>query len=157
MRMCESSECLIFFSTSWAALQLLRSFLQPLFFFFAVSNVCLCARACAFVCVGRGVGCDLCLWFLVFWRARGRSSCSFQGTVKRNVDSHFIHANVDTDVLVTEEPPMGSTRKPHELYTVIEHFCNGRRRLELFGETHNIRPGWCVRVWACAHAWSCTL
>eukprot|EP00668_Euglena_longa_P015142 GGOE01019193.1.p1 GENE.GGOE01019193.1~~GGOE01019193.1.p1 ORF type:complete len:580 (+),score=160.71 GGOE01019193.1:47-1786(+) len=65
-----------------------------------------------------------------------------KGTVKRNVDSHFIHANIDTDVIVTEEPEYGSTRKPHELYTVIEHFCNGRRRLELFGETHNVRPGW---------------
>jgi len=65
-----------------------------------------------------------------------------RGTVKRNVDSHFIHANIDTDVIVTEEPEYGSTRKPHELYTVIEHFCNGRRRVELFGESHNVRPGW---------------
>ena len=24
----------------------------------------------------------------------------------------------------------------------LQHFCQGRRRLELFGEDHNIRPGW---------------
>jgi len=34
------------------------------------------------------------------------------------------------------------TAKPEELYHIIEHFCLGRRRLELFGEDHNIRPGW---------------
>lgn len=43
---------------------------------------------------------------------------------------------------VGEEPPYGSTEKPAELYSIIEHFCNGRRRLELFGEEHNARPGW---------------
>ena len=25
---------------------------------------------------------------------------------------------------------------------MIEHFVLGRRRLELFGEDHNVRPGW---------------
>jgi len=53
-----------------------------------------------------------------------------------------IHANVDTDVIISEEPELGSLRKPEELYHIIEHFCLGRRRLELFGEDHNIRPGW---------------
>lgn len=28
------------------------------------------------------------------------------------------------------------------MYRIIEHFALGRRRLELFGEDHNIRPGW---------------
>ena len=100
-----------------------------------------------------------------------------KGSVKRGQDGHFIHANCDTDIIVAEEPPLGSTAKPEELYQVIERFCNGRRcvldqetcrsgyllisvgmkpgktfalalmhhpcrRLELFGEEHNIRPGW---------------
>lgn len=65
-----------------------------------------------------------------------------RGTVRRNTDSHVIHANCDTDVIVSEEPELGSTRKPEELYQVIERFCLGRRRLELFGEDHNIREGW---------------
>lgn len=28
------------------------------------------------------------------------------------------------------------------MYRIIEHFALGRRRLELFGEDHNIRQGW---------------
>lgn len=28
------------------------------------------------------------------------------------------------------------------MYRIIEHFALGRRRLELFGEDHNIRSGW---------------
>lgn len=36
----------------------------------------------------------------------------------------------------------GSTAKPEDMYRIIEHFCLGRRRLELFGEDHNIRSGW---------------
>ena len=38
--------------------------------------------------------------------------------------------------------PYGATDKPSELYAIIEHFANGRRRLELFGEDTNIRRGW---------------
>lgn len=36
----------------------------------------------------------------------------------------------------------GSTKKPDDMYKIIEHFALGRRRLELFGEDHNIRSGW---------------
>jgi N6-adenosine-specific RNA methylase IME4 len=36
----------------------------------------------------------------------------------------------------------GSTKKPDDMYRIIEHFALGKRRLELFGEDHNIRPGW---------------
>ena len=65
-----------------------------------------------------------------------------KGAIKRGIDSHFIHANIDTDVIVEEEPPQGSTEKPVELYRVIERFCMGRKRIELFGEDRNKRPGW---------------
>ncbi|WIA36475.1 hypothetical protein OEZ86_007775 [Tetradesmus obliquus] len=65
-----------------------------------------------------------------------------RGSVKRGLDGHLIHTNVDTDVIVSEEPPLGSTEKPEELYDIIERFCAGRRRLELFGEDRNIRQGW---------------
>ena len=50
-----------------------------------------------------------------------------KGSVKRGQDGHFIHANCDTDIIVGEEPPLGSTAKPEELYQIIERFCNGRR------------------------------
>ncbi|KAJ4804662.1 N6-adenosine-methyltransferase subunit METTL14 [Rhynchospora pubera] len=36
----------------------------------------------------------------------------------------------------------GSTKKPEHMYQIIEHFALGKRRLELFGEDHNIRPSW---------------
>lgn len=65
-----------------------------------------------------------------------------KGTVRRSSDGHVIHANIDTDIIVSEEPPLGSTEKPEEMYHLIEHFALGRRRLELFGEDHNVRPGW---------------
>lgn len=65
-----------------------------------------------------------------------------KGTVRRSQDGHIIHANVDTDIIVSEEFKYGSDRKPDELYHMIEHFALGRRRLELFGEDHNVRPGW---------------
>eukprot|EP00128_Syssomonas_multiformis_P006155 Colp12_sorted_trinity150504_noHs@7500 len=65
-----------------------------------------------------------------------------KGTVRRSTDGHIIHANVDTDVIITEEPPYGSTEKPVELYSIIERFSLGRRRLCLFGKDTDIRPGW---------------
>lgn len=34
------------------------------------------------------------------------------------------------------------TRKPPETYTLIENFCLGLRRLEVFGRRHSLRPGW---------------
>ncbi|KAJ6791576.1 methyltransferase-like protein 1 [Iris pallida] len=65
-----------------------------------------------------------------------------KGTVRRSTDGHIIHANIDTDIIIAEEPTDGSTKKPDDMYRIIEHFALGRRRLELFGEDHNIRSGW---------------
>ncbi|KAH3745173.1 N6-adenosine-methyltransferase non-catalytic subunit [Pelomyxa schiedti] len=79
---------------------------------------------------------------MVFQCTKEHCLMGIKGTVRRNRDGHIIHSNIDTDVIVSEEPPPGSLQKPEELYTIIEHFCNGRRRLELFGDVHNIRRGW---------------
>ena len=65
-----------------------------------------------------------------------------KGTVRRGQDSHFIHANIDTDIVVSEDPEFGSTEKPKELYDIIERFCLGRRRIELFGGDNSVRQGW---------------
>jgi len=65
-----------------------------------------------------------------------------KGTLKRSEDTHFIHANCDTDLIMEEEREFGSTRKPTEIYETVEHFCLGRRRLELFGLDRNMRDGW---------------
>ncbi|XP_065826406.1 N6-adenosine-methyltransferase non-catalytic subunit-like [Oscarella lobularis] len=65
-----------------------------------------------------------------------------KGTVRRSVDTDFIHSNVDIDLVITEDFPIGSTEKPTELFNIMEHFCLGRRRLHLFGDDAAIRPGW---------------
>jgi mRNA (2'-O-methyladenosine-N6-)-methyltransferase len=49
----------------------------------------------------------------------------------------------DSDVIVAEVRE--TSRKPDELYELIDRLTAGdakRRRLELFGRRHNIRPGW---------------
>jgi len=51
-----------------------------------------------------------------------------KGTVRRTTDGHLIHANIDTDIIISEEPPTGSTKKPEELYQVIERFAQGGHR-----------------------------
>jgi N6-adenosine-specific RNA methylase IME4 len=43
--------------------------------------------------------------------------------------------------VVGEEAEYGSTAKPDGIYDIIEHFCNGMRRLELFGTDRNLRRG----------------
>ena len=48
-----------------------------------------------------------------------------KGTVRRTTDGHLIHANIDTDIIISEEPPTGSIKKPEELYQVIERFAQG--------------------------------
>ncbi|KAA8539940.1 hypothetical protein F0562_026632 [Nyssa sinensis] len=78
----------------------------------------------------------------LFQRSKEHCLMGIKGTVRRSTDGHIIHANIDTDVIIAEEPPYGSTAKPEDMYRIIEHFCLGRRRLELFGEDHNIRSGW---------------
>ncbi|XP_057952224.1 N6-adenosine-methyltransferase non-catalytic subunit MTB [Malania oleifera] len=78
----------------------------------------------------------------LFQHSKEHCLMGIKGTVRRSTDGHIIHANIDTDVIIAEEPPYGSTAKPEDMYRIIEHFSLGRRRLELFGEDHNIRSGW---------------
>lgn len=49
----------------------------------------------------------------------------------------------DTDVIIWEGDPCDPTRKPPEMYTLIENFCLGIRRLEVFGRaSSSLRRGW---------------
>ena len=65
------------------------------------------------------------------------------GNLRRDRDGHIMHANIDVDVIVSEAPRDPSdASKPRETYEVIENFCQGRRRLELFGTDANRRAGW---------------
>lgn len=78
----------------------------------------------------------------ILQRTKEHCLLGVKGTLKRSVDTHFIHANCDTDLIMQEEMEFGSTFKPKELYETAEHFCLGRRRLELFGLDRNMRDGW---------------
>ncbi|KMZ63309.1 hypothetical protein ZOSMA_418G00030 [Zostera marina] len=78
----------------------------------------------------------------LFQHSKEHCLMGIKGTVRRSTDGHIIHANIDTDIIIAEEPPYGSTTKPEDIYRIIEHFSLGRRRLELFGAEHNIRSGW---------------
>ena len=84
-----------------------------------------------------------------------------KGTVRRSTDGDFIHANVDIDLIIDEEPvvseiqfinfciygspknqnfgQVGSLDKPVEMFHIAEHFCLGRRRLHVFGRDSCIR------------------
>ena len=69
---------------------------------------------------------------------------SSHAPAQRCVDSSLLWANrgIDTDVIVAEVRE--TSRKPEEIYSLIERIAPGRdkRRLELFGRKHNTRPGW---------------
>jgi N6-adenosine-specific RNA methylase IME4 len=62
--------------------------------------------------------------------------------VRKASDHSFIHPNIDTDVIVSEEPEFADTEKPDEIYKIVERFCLGRKRIDLFGKKP--RPGWLV-------------
>jgi len=78
----------------------------------------------------------------IFQRTKEHCLMGIKGTVRRSTDGDFIHANVDIDLIITEEPEYGCIDKPEEIFHIIEHFCLGRRRLHLFGRDSTIRPGW---------------
>lgn len=70
-----------------------------------------------------------------------------KGTVRRSTDGDFIHANVDIDLIISEEPEYGSLEKPVEIFHIIEHFCLGRRRY-LFDEIkiYNSNGNMCTHI-----------
>ncbi|CAG5132508.1 unnamed protein product [Candidula unifasciata] len=78
----------------------------------------------------------------IFQRTKEHCLMGIRGTVKRSTDGDFIHANVDIDLIIEEQPEYGTKDKPVEIFHIIEHFCLGRRRLHLFGRDSTIRPGW---------------
>lgn len=57
----------------------------------------------------------------------------------------WFNKGLDTQVLLAEVRQ--TSRKPDELYSMIERIVGGRargRKVELFGRTHNLRSGWCA-------------
>ncbi|RDX53204.1 MT-A70-domain-containing protein [Lentinus brumalis] len=67
--------------------------------------------------------------------------------VKTVTDEHgnlkfpsWVNRGLDTDVIVSEVRE--TSRKPDEVYGLIERMCPGGRKIEIFGRRHNTRPGW---------------
>ncbi|KAH9894329.1 MT-A70-domain-containing protein [Cubamyces lactineus] len=67
--------------------------------------------------------------------------------VKTVTDEHgnlkfpkWVNRGLDTDVIVSEVRE--TSRKPEEVYGMIERMCPGGRKIEIFGRKHNTRPGW---------------
>lgn len=51
-----------------------------------------------------------------------------------------VNRNVDCDVIVSKVRE--TSRKPDEIYSMIERMCPGGRKCELFARPHNRWPGW---------------
>ena len=51
-----------------------------------------------------------------------------------------MNRGIDTDVIVAEV--RATSRKPDEIYGVIERLSPGTRKIELFGRQHNCQPNW---------------
>ena len=51
-----------------------------------------------------------------------------------------INRYIDCDVLVSEVRE--TSRKPDEIYKIIDRIFPGGKNLELFGRPHNCRNGW---------------
>ena len=45
-------------------------------------------------------------------------------------------------MIIWEGDPNDPSRKPPEMHQLIENFCLGTRRLEIFGRQHSLRRGW---------------
>ena len=51
-----------------------------------------------------------------------------------------LNHHLDTDIIVAEVRE--TSRKPDEIYRIIERLCPGPYKLELFGRPHNVRENW---------------
>jgi mRNA (2'-O-methyladenosine-N6-)-methyltransferase len=51
-----------------------------------------------------------------------------------------MNRGLDTDVIVAEV--RATSRKPDEIYGMIERLAPHTRKVELFGRPHNVQPNW---------------
>ena len=61
----------------------------------------------------------------------------------------WANRGIDTDVVVSEVRE--TSRKPDEVYELIERMCSGGRKVEIFGRRHNTRPGYVNDSQPCIH------
>lgn len=55
----------------------------------------------------------------VFQRTKEHCLMGIKGTVRRSTDGDFIHANVDIDLIISEENEFGNVEKPQEIFHII--------------------------------------
>lgn len=53
-----------------------------------------------------------------------------------------MNKGLDCDVIVSEVRE--TSRKPDEIYGIIERLSPGTRKIELFGRPHNVQANWYV-------------
>ena len=89
----------------------------------------------------------------LFKRTKEHWLVGIKGTVRRVSDTHLIHTNIDTDVIIgnfwffiqfldKEESNLWSIEKPDEIFDIIERFSLGRKKIQLFGSKNTLRKGW---------------
>lgn len=70
------------------------------------------------------------------WLNHSKEHClvGFKGNIKN------INRRIDCDVIVSEVRE--TSRKPDEVYRLIERMCPGGKKIELFGRPHNCTKNW---------------
>jgi len=68
-----------------------------------------------------------------------KTNCDTNGNLKF---PSWVNRGLDTDVIVSEVRE--TSRKPDEVYGLIERMCPGGRKIEIFGRKHNTRQGWVI-------------
>ncbi|CAO3689897.1 unnamed protein product [Umbelopsis ramanniana] len=70
------------------------------------------------------------------WLNHSKEHC----LIGRKGSDPSFNVGLDCDVLVSEVRE--TSRKPDELYDIINRLSPGTRKLEMFGREHNLQPGW---------------
>ena len=68
-------------------------------------------------------------------------ACEFDGTPSAVVANQTFHC-MPADSLVCVEQVRETSRKPDEMYPLLERLSPGTRKLEIFARQHNVKPGW---------------
>lgn len=70
----------------------------------------------------------------------GGGNTNSSGTSSRPRLSSSLHLCVDCDVIVS--PTRETSRKPDEMYALLDRLAPNKPKIELFGRQHNTREGW---------------
>ena len=76
------------------------------------------------------------------WLNHSKEHClvGVKGRAGAGAGGGHVNRHIDCDVLVAEVRE--TSRKPDEMYALLERLSPGTRKLEIFGREHNCRPHW---------------